>query len=206
MDNNILEVMNADGASAEVLHKTKTTLTSNMNSDKVLNVLRRIVNDSDCVEFYSNRHSKFINAVRPELILRLDLEAAALKYPHLANDMMRKDNVEKLRDARSAAIQAEIAAPLMNFFTAALQTIFGEELHPPMSDYIDDVQTVFEGRDIAKLRDEINNVVKLRDKDGQLTDDACFLMVVTTSVGLPSDEELLAEDGDEQHVSVELMY
>lgn len=204
-DQNILDSLEED-KEIEQMIAARTSFAAALDKDKLLEILRNIVDVSDCFDFISKRTRRYISASRPELLLEIDLVKATNKYPQYAEDLYVTDNspeaLEKVRDARSHVAQAELMSNLVDFFTATFKYVLEGSIPEYYSRFENNVLAIIDNRSIEVLRDQILNIFDVKDRSGNPTGELGFIFSVTAAVKLPSNDDLESDTS----VTVELVY
>lgn len=204
-DQNILDSLEED-KEIEQMIAARTSFAAALDKDKLLEILRKIVDTSTCFDFISKRTRRYISPSRPELLLAMDMVKAVAKYPQYAEHLYVTDYseeaLEKVRDARSHVAQAELMSNLVDFFTATFKYVLEGAVPEYYIRFEEDVLAIIDNRSTEVLRDQILNIFNVKDKSGNPTEKLGFIFSVTTSVQLPSNDDLESDTS----VTVELVY
>lgn len=181
--------------------QAKRTIASALNRKNLVEILREIVDTSECLEFSSKRSRKFISPTRPELLLVLIPEAVERLYPTQFSELSTKD-VTLQHNIRESIVKAEISDSIVDFFTAVFMFIKTGEVPTHYEAQKDRVMKITDGTDVVTLRDSINNLFNKTNKDGTVSEELGFIFSVITAISFPADDEIFNDNS----VFVEIVY
>ena len=198
MSNELLDVIDNETLDAQVRREVQArmTISAALDRKRLLEILRSIVDESGCFNFTSDRARKFISAARPDMRLESDRTAAEELYPEIYEEMMEATTDEEMIDAKNKLAAAAFKSEIIQFFTGAFMLI----VHGKMMDGLSEVQqervtSITKDVDLVELRKSVNDIFKVRDKDGNFTEDLGFVYGVITAVTFPSEEgEVMTND------------
>ena len=192
---------NDDTAELMQVMQAKRTVAAALNRKNLIEILREIVDASECLEFISKRAKKFISPSRPELLLQLVDDSVAKRYPAQYEQMRIKD-IDIQHSARKDIVKSEISDVIVDFFTAVFMYIKNGTIPANYASQAERVQRITDGTDLNVLRDSINNLFNKKNKDGTVSDELGFIFSVITSVSFPAEEEVFTDNS----VFVEIVY
>ena len=199
MSNELIDIIDTETLDETVRREAlaRMTISSALDRKNLLTTLRSIVEESTCLNFVSERASRFISAQRPELRLNIDREAVAAKYPdtHYLEICNAVDDNE-MRVAKDALVHVEVKNEIIEFFTGVFVLILtGDHMKGLTEKQMDRVNAITQSLDLDTLRSTVNDIFKKRDKDGNITEELGFSYGVISSVTFPSEEgEIMTND------------
>ena len=179
----------------------RTSFATALNKTKLLDILRELVDGSACLDFISARKRRQISAGRPELELTFNLEVAAELHPDLAPDFYNFTNHTARRTARTEVVRRELMAKLLDFFSAAFKYVLDGKVPENYAEYEERVYQILDGKNTELLREQLIDIFKVKDKEGNLTERTGFTFSIVNSVALPPDDE-----PEDDSVTVEIAY
>ena len=176
--------------------QARMTISAALDRKKLTDVVRSIVDESKCLNFYSDRARKFISVSRPELRLLIDREATAEHHPDIYAEMVAANEDKEMIDAKTKLVVAEVQREIMDFFSGVFTLIIKGEYHAGLNDKQKaHVDSIVEGLDLDDLRATVNNIFKVRNKEGELTEELGFSYGIISAITFPSDEgEVMTND------------
>lgn len=179
----------------------RTSFATALNKVKLLDILRELVDSSPCLDFINARKRRQISAGRPELELIFDMEKAVELHPDLANDFYNFNDHAIRRTARTELVRRELMIKLLDFFSAAFKYVLDGKVPENYAEYEDRVYQILDGKNTEILRDQLIDIFKVKDKEGNLTERTGFTFSIVNSVALPPDDE-----PEDDSVTVEIAY
>ena len=100
-----------------------------IGEEKVVNAIKKSIDDSEIFEPYNKRSFKFFGYRNPNLVLKYDVEKMLKKYDPDGNidyeSELKKDETVKWV---SSATHSELLSPISNFFSAELEKFLSEDI------------------------------------------------------------------------------
>lgn len=161
-----------------------------LDKQKLVQVLRDIIDASPCINFKTERAKKYINHERPTLLLTLDIDKVLELYPDYLEDFKSMD-VDVQRSVRTAITQTEVADKIVDLFTAIFMYIKENEYPEHFDSYKEQVMEITKELDILTIKSRINNFFKVDNKEEDETDG--FSFSITSVTGFPPEEAIFTD-------------
>jgi len=197
MSNELIDVIDNETLDEVVRREiqARMTISAALDRTKLLDILRSIIDGSQCLNFATERARRFISASRPEMRLMIDRVAVGKHHPAIYQAMMEAETDEEMIKAKDELVAVEVKHEIIEFFTGVFMLILKGSYLTSLSDKQKErVENITKGLDLDFLRKTVNDITKLRDKDGNLTNELGFTWHVISAVTFPSEEGEVMEN------------
>jgi hypothetical protein len=167
LDESLLESEDNKKLSEQILLFRKT-LSSLINRDNLVIIIRELVEESPYVSFTSKRAAKFIDKIRPSVSINFDLELAEKNFPKKAFRLQGRETLLKeVLTNRQRLIHDEIAFPLSRALGVILARV-SKNKEAEEEKYIQIADRLTEGLDMEGIENRISDVIKEDPELGDL--------------------------------------
>lgn len=146
----------------------KSTINALLNRNKFIDFIRKLIDESDVIDFQSSITRKFINKYRPVFELRMDIPKAYEKYNISSDDTLSVEGeslVLSINQRRGDVVRNEIINPLNNMMASLLHYVIHREWNTEDETIQQEILNLLEGEDLDELKMRVNQIFVMNELD-----------------------------------------